>query len=186
VPVNDHARLTVEAVRARRWECVRLRPQEKKPDGARWQITSNADTVAAWFERGDNVGLVCHERTGVAVIDPDDVVAWTEMTSRDELGPPCRPWVVTGSGRLHFYIAWVPGLPAKLTWRDQIIGEIQRGPGWQQVVLPGSIHPDTSLPYRWLIEPMAALVEPIDPVADPLPRLRGLWPAFLGVDSHVD
>jgi hypothetical protein len=28
------------------------------------------DVVAAWFEAGFNVGIVCHERTGVAILDP--------------------------------------------------------------------------------------------------------------------
>jgi hypothetical protein len=31
--------------------------------------------VADWFAAGANVGLVCHERTGVVVLDPDHVLA---------------------------------------------------------------------------------------------------------------
>jgi hypothetical protein len=51
---------------------------------------------------------------------------------------------------VHSYINWEP-LPAKIVWCGEIVGEIQRGPGWQQVVLPGGVHPDTGLPYRWMI-----------------------------------
>jgi hypothetical protein len=173
--MNPDAALTVEAVRARGWECVRLRPGGKKPDGARWQVTKDADTVASWFKAGANVGLVCHQRTGVAVLDPDDSVKWAHMV--DELGQPGRPWVITGSGKLHYYVTWEP-LPAKIVWYGEIIGEIQRGPGWQQVVLPGSVHPDTGLPYRWITERLGILCEPIDPVHAPLPEIPGLWRAY--------
>ncbi len=171
------AELTVAAVHAKGWECVRLGPQSKKPDGPRWQVTNDPDAVAAWFHRGANVGLVCHERTGVAVLDPDEMLPWAEMI--DELGHPSLPWVITGSGKLHYYIAWTPHLPAKLIdFNNEKIGEIQRGPGMQQVVLPGSIHPN-GRPYRWISESLGDLVMPINPIADPLPRLAGIWNAYL-------
>jgi Bifunctional DNA primase/polymerase, N-terminal len=176
--MNNEARLTVEVIRARRWQCVRLCRRGKKPEAARdghWQTTTDADAVARWFASGSNVGLVCHERSGVAVLDPDQPPAWAHMI--EELGQPCLPWVLTGSGKLHYYIAWEP-LPAKIVWRNEIIGEIQRGPGQQQVVLPGSVHPVTGLTYRWIREPLGFLCEPIDPVQAPLPELPGLWRAF--------
>jgi hypothetical protein len=179
--VNADAELTVQAVRARGCECVRLAPRSKKPDGPRWQMTKDSDTIAGWFEAGANVGLICHQRTGVAVLDPDDILAWADMI--DTLGQPCLPWVLTGSGKLHYYVQWEPELPAKLIWAREIVGEIQRGPGWQQVVLPGSVHPDTGLPYRWITERLGVLCEPINPVSDPLPRLNGEWLAYLR--SHV-
>lgn len=170
------AELTVAAIRARGWECVRLGRRTKKPDGPRWQISRDAEEVASWFAAGSNVGLICHERTGVAVLDPDDLLGWADMI--DTLGQPCLPWVVTGSGKLHYYVQWEPDLPAKLTWRGEVIGEIQRGPGLQQVVLPGSVHPNGTR-YRWITDSLGQLVEPIDPVADPLPRLPSLWLAYL-------
>jgi hypothetical protein len=178
--VNDDARLTVDVVRARKWECVRLRPREKKPAGARWQVTTDADIVASWFAAGANVGLVCHERNGVAVLDPDALLPWADMI--DCLGQPSLPWVITGSGKLHYYIQWVPDLPAKLMWDDEIVGEVQRGPGQQQVVLPGSVHPSGGS-YKWITESFGWLVEPIHPVRDPLPKLTGEWLAYLR--SHV-
>jgi hypothetical protein len=177
---------TPEIVRARGWEVVRLRG--KKPVGAHWQTTKDADEVAAWLAAGDNIGLVCHERTGVAVLDPDDSLAWADMI--DTLGQPSLPWVVTGSGRLHYYIRWTPDLPAKLTWRGEtagtikVIGEIQRGPGQQQVVMPPSVHPTTGLPYCWIDEAFEALCEPINPLTDPLPELPGLWLAYLRHEAY--
>ena len=172
--------LTVAAVRAKGWEVVRLAPRTKKPDGPRWQRTKDAVEVARWFNAGANVGLVCHEQTGVVVLDPDDVLAWADMI--DNLGQPCLPWVITGSGKLHYYVRWEPDLPAKLIWSREIVGEIQRGPGLQQVVLPGSVHPNGTR-YRWIMERFGFLCEPIDPVADPLPRLTNEWLCYLR--SHV-
>jgi hypothetical protein len=177
-----NAELTVEAVRARGWECLRLDPRKKSPPlGRPWQVTKDAAEVASWFAAGANVGLVCHQRDGIAVLDPDDVLAWADMV--DTLGQPCAPWVITGSGKLHYYVAWEPELPAKLIWGRETIGEIQRGPGHQQVVLPGSVHPDTGLRYRWITESLGVLCEPIDPINEPLPRLNGEWLAYLR--SHV-
>jgi hypothetical protein len=174
--MNADAALTVEAVRAKGWHCVRLRPRNKKPAGQRWEITTDADAVAAWFQGGANVGLVCSERTGVAVLDPDDLLGWADMI--DDLGQPCLPWAITGSGKLHYYVRWEPELPPKLIWGQEIIGELQRGPGLQQVVLPGSVHP-SGTPYRWITEALGFLCEPINPVADPLPRLNGEWLCYL-------
>lgn len=172
------AELTVAAVRAKGWECVRLAPRTKKPVGLHWQITKDADEVAAWFRAGANVGLVCHERTGVAVLDPDRI-EWADMV--DYFGQPSLPWVITGSGNLHYYIAWESCLPPKLKWDGAIIGEIQRGPGLQQVVMPGSIHPN-GRPYRWVTESLGDLVMPINPVGDPLPPLPVNWRICLSHD----
>src|SRR5262245_56889728 len=118
------AELTVAAVRAKGWEVVKLRG--KKPVGAHWQTTRDADEVARWIAERHNIGLVCHQRTGVAVLDPDKVMLWADMI--DQLGQPCQPWVITGSGRLHYYVRWAGDLPAKLTWFGEPLGEIQRGP----------------------------------------------------------
>jgi len=88
------------AMRAKGWEVVRLRG--KRPTGSHWQVTKDADEVGRWIAAGDNIGLVCHQRTGVLVLDPDEALAWAEMI--DGLGQPCAPWVITGSGRLHYYV----------------------------------------------------------------------------------
>jgi Bifunctional DNA primase/polymerase, N-terminal len=176
------AELTVAAVRAKGWEVVRLRG--KKPVGAHWRITKDAGEVGRWISAGDNIGLVCHQRTGVLVLDPDKALEWADMV--DTLGQPCAPWVITGSGRLHYYVAWTGDLPAKLTWYGKVIGEIQRGPGQQQVVLPPSRHPETGLAYRWITERLGFLCEPINPVDAPLPSLPGLWLAYLRAQTYAD
>lgn len=177
--MNDQAQLTVEVIRARRWPCVRLGGRSKKPVGPHWEITLDADQVARWFEAGQNVGLVCGEQSGVVVLDPDELLGWADMV--DTLGQPSLPWMLTGSGKLHYPVRWEPELPAKLIWAREVIGEVQRGPN-QQVVLPGSTHP-TGGTYRWITEALGILCEPIDPVHDPLPQLPGEWLAFLR--SHV-
>jgi hypothetical protein len=176
------AALTVEVVRVRGWHCVRLAPRQKVPAGRRWDISHDADTVARWFTRGFNVGLVCGKPSGVAVLDPDKPLLWADMI--EALGQPSLPWALTGSGRLHYYIAWCDLLPAKLIWNRQIVGEIQRGPGLQQVVLPGSVHPNGS-GYRWITDRLGFLCEPIDPVHDPLPDIGGYWGAYLFHDAHM-
>jgi len=168
------AELTIAAVRARGWQVVKLRG--KKPIGRHWEITADADKVARWISAGHNIGLVCGPYTGVVVLDPD-CVEWADML--DTLEQPCFPWVITGSGRLHYYVQWEPDLPAKLMWHGGIIGEIQRGPGQQQVVMPPSIHPATGARYRWVTESLGCLCEPVNPVTDDLPKLPGLWLAYL-------
>jgi len=174
--VNTDAALSVAAVEVKDWECVQLAPRSKKPIGRHWMVTKDVSQVAAWFQAGFNVGLVCHERTGVAVLDPDELLEWADMV--DILGQPCLPWVLTGSDRLHYYVQWEADLPPKLTWHATVIGEIQRGPGQQQVVLPGSVHPNGHR-YRWITERLGFLCEPIDPVHDPLPALPWTWRAYL-------
>lgn len=162
------ADLTLGMVDQRRLEVVLLAPRDKKPSsGRRWQVTRDPRGVEQHLHSGGNLGLVAGERNGVAILDPDELLCWADMI--DALGQPCDPWVETGRGRLHYYIAWEPGLPAKLTWHGVIIGEIQRGPGQQQAVIPPSIHPDTGRAYRWLV----------DPRTEPLPELPGVWRAYL-------
>ena len=172
---------TLEVIRRRNWRVVLLGPRAKKPHTKEWQITTDADRAAAHLDDGGNLGLLGGKDNGLAILDPDAELPWAEMI--DCLGQPALPWTLTGSGRLHYYVAWEPDLPAKLTWNGVIIGEIQRGPGLQQVVIPPSIHPTTGLRYRWITESLPALVEAIDPVHDPLPRLPGVWLAYLR--SHV-
>jgi hypothetical protein len=164
---------TLAAVATRDWEFVLLRPRDKKPAGAHWQVSCDAHDIGEHLERGGNLGLVTHERTGLAIIDPDELLCWADMI--DTLGQPCAPWVETGRGRLHYYITWEPGLPAKLVWHGVVIGEIQRGPGLQQAVIPPSVHPTTGKPYRWLV----------DPVTEPLAELPGEWRAYLHGRSYA-
>jgi Bifunctional DNA primase/polymerase, N-terminal len=103
--------LQLAAIERRRIDVVLLAPREKKPPlGRRWQITSERDVAERHLRSGGNLGLVAGERNGLAILDPDELLCWADMI--DTLGQPCLPWVETGSGKLHYYIAWEPGLPA--------------------------------------------------------------------------
>ena len=162
------AELTLAMIEQRRWQVVLLAPREKKPPlGRRWQVTNDPRVAGRHLRADGNLGIVAGQPNGLAVLDPDELLCWADMI--DTLGQPCAPWVETGRGRLHYYVAWELDLPAKLTWQAIIIGEIQRGPGQQQAVIPPSVHPNTGRPYRWLV----------DPAAEPLPELPGLWRAYL-------
>jgi hypothetical protein len=172
--LSVQAEMTVEVVRVRGWQCVLLGPRSKRPTGGEsWVTTTDARRVAQWFADAYNVGLCCGSST-IAALDPDDMLEWADAI--DTLGPPALPWVKTGSGKLHYYVHWMPELPAKLIWNDTLIGELQRGPN-QQVVLPGSLHPSGG-EYRWITDRLG-LVEPVNPVSDPLPTLPGEWLAHL-------
>lgn len=136
---------TLRAITAHSWTVVLLAPRLKKPAGAAWQMTRNLSEVRRHLGEGGNLGLVCGSVSSVAVLDFDDLVLTREMF--DELGPlPIT--VVTGSGKWHVYVHWLPDLPAKIKWHGKLVGEVQRGPN-QQVVMPPSIHPDTGKPYTW-------------------------------------
>ena len=117
--------------------------------------------------------MIANETSGVAILDPDELLLWADMV--DCLESPGAPLVETGRGRLHYWAAWVPGLPAKLSWRGVVIGEIQRGPGLQHCCIPPTIHPDTGKPYRWIA----------DPLTTPLLTLPGIWLAYLRAEAHA-
>jgi Bifunctional DNA primase/polymerase, N-terminal len=171
--VTDAER-TLTMIERRQVDVVLLAPREKKPPaGRRWQVTHDRRVAERHLRGAGNLGLVAGEQNRLAILDPDELLCWADMI--DSLGQPCAPWVETGRGRLHYYIAWEPGLPAKLVWHGVIIGEIQRGPGLQQAVIPPSTHPDTGRPYRWLV----------DPVTEPLPELPGEWRAYLRGRSYA-
>ena len=157
--MNGDAERTLDAIRARGWWSVLLYPRTKMPAapaGESWPITIDPDVVAHHLDRGGNLGLLGGERNGLAIFDIDDPDAFAEAEAT--LGPLGERWVETGSGKHHVYKRWDAGLPAKLRWHDVIIGEIQRGPGLQQVVIPPSIHPDTGRRYRWLVAPATAVL----------------------------
>jgi putative DNA primase/helicase len=158
---------TIETVRRRGWSLVKLGIKTKVPIGKHWETTTDADQVARWLDTGHNLGLVCHQDTGIAVLDADVMLPWADMI--EALGQPAAAWTLTGRGKLHYFIRWAPDLPAKLEWLGVKIGEIQRGPGLQQIVIPPSVHPDTGKSYEWLV----------DPRTQPLEPLPGLWRAYL-------
>ncbi len=165
---------TLLALESRPWECLLNGPLLKYPITEHWIVTRDIPRIVNHVTRdGGNLGLVCHERNRVMVLDPDKLDLWREMT--DELGEPGKPWVQTGSKKLHYYTQWLPHMPAKLIWKGQIVGEIQRGntipgknEGQQQVVAPPSTHPNGSR-YEWLVDPTTEPLEPLPPI----------WQAYL-------
>ena len=171
--------LTTSAMIVHGWRIVLLSPRSKRPAGTNWQITTDPRAVKHHLHHGGNIGLVCGPESGVVVLDFDKPGVLAEICT--ELGP-VLPWVRTGSGKYHAYFKWEDGLPAKIMWRGEKVGEVQRGPSLQQVVTCPSIHPDTGLPYTWLEDPR-----------QPLPVLPEAWrhhlcseevPAFIPVGDR--
>lgn len=166
-PDTDDQELTLRAVEPRGWMIVLLGQLSKRPTGSTWTTTTKPETIRRHLNDGGNIGLVCGPTSGVAVADFDDIQAAREMVRA--LGR-LTPWVRTGSGKIHCYLRWTPGLPAKLRWKGRIIGELQRGPAdaeghnLQQVVIPPSIHPDTRQAYRWLVDPAGETLAPLPEV----------------------
>ena len=164
--------LTLAAVALHGWRVVLLGTRSKRPNSKPWNITRDVDVIRRHVKRGGNIGLVCGPTSGVAVPDGDDLDRMRAMFAA--LGA-LAVWVETGSGKWHCYVAWEPNLPAKLMWQGRKVGEVQRGgigsdgqPVLQHVVLPPSIHPDTSRAYRWLVDP-----------SSPLPTLPDAWRTYL-------
>lgn len=139
-----------------------MAPKSKRPQGVHWTVLTgeNIAAIKKHLESGGNIGLVCGPDSGVAVLDFDKEGALAEMSQ--ELGVP-TPWVETGSGKLHCYVQWEESLPARILWRDERVGEIQRGPSLQHVVIPPSVHPDTNRPYKWLLDPRTSIPDPLLP-----------------------
>ncbi len=164
---------TAEAIKAKGWKGVLLRPKSKSPAGKHWQITDDPVVIGRCNGHNGNLGIVEGPEYGLAVADIDNVDVFSDLVGL--LGEPGKAWVQTGRGGLHYYFKWEPGLPAKLHFAGKKIGEIQRGSetengtGLQQVVAPPSIHPDTGKPYTWLV----------NPVTEPLRPLPDVWCAYL-------
>jgi hypothetical protein len=170
-------RQTLDAIEVRGWLVVLLQPRSKRPAGVTWNMTRDPGRIEAHVTRGGNIGLVCGPDSGVAVPDFDQIEAARALFQK--LGP-LAAWVESRPGRSHSYVRWEPGLPAKLRWQGQIVGELQRGServgvlSHQQVVLPPSIHPETGHPYRWLV----------DPTKEPLLALPASWKSHLGKETE--
>jgi AAA domain/Bifunctional DNA primase/polymerase, N-terminal len=147
--------LTLEAIPVRHWRIVLLGELRKMPVTDTWQITDDLATIGRHLEADSNIGLVAGEASGVVIVDNDKPDLFRAMEAA--LGPLGRPWVRTGSGKDHRYLAWEPGLPAVLMWQGQRVGEIKRGgtlaaPVHEQAVMPPSLHPDGPA-YEWLVDP---------------------------------
>jgi hypothetical protein len=153
--------MTLDAIEKHRWKIVLLHGRTKRPQGQTWVVVDNAAAVRYHFLQGGNIGLVCGPDSGVAALDFDVDGAMALMAT--SLGG-LQSWVQTRKGT-HCYVKWQDKLPARIMWNGQKMGEVQRGPSLQHVVIPPSINPDSQKPYLWLV----------DPSKTPLPDLPDGW-----------
>lgn len=118
----------------------------KKPVERSWTTRppSTETHVRQWIEKGHNLGLRTGHASKITVIDDDS----EDGAGARALDLPATVTVVTGSGRRHYYFVSpqtrLGNSASKLHDRVDV-----RGDGGQ-VVFPGSIHPNTGQPYRWL------------------------------------
>jgi P4 family phage/plasmid primase-like protien len=133
----------------------------KRPIDAQWtkRLYKNAETLLDLKAKGRNAGL--RIPPNVYVLDVDKLTKKGERgllslrILRDnlqfEFGTDLlkgRHCVVTGSGGRHLYGTIPEGLPTIATLRDYPGVQVRRV--GNQVVLPGSIHPDTGQLYRFV------------------------------------
>jgi hypothetical protein len=160
--MNNDLDRTLQAITTHSWRVVLLERGQKRPvAGVPWQITSDLNTVRAHLASGCGVGLVCGE-SRIAVLDFDDMAAYQEMAAR--LGP-IKPWSTSPSGGVHCYFKAADGLPAKIHWNGQTVGEVQRGTRQHVVMAPSPYpgKPAKGVPpggyYAWLVDPRGDLPE---------------------------
>lgn len=123
---------------------------QKKPEGRRWSTDANYPfdhaVLAGYLAEGHNYGVL----TGVGclvVLDVDDITRLQALGIIDQL--PETFAVRTGRGGLHFYFL-CPGLQDKIILEDPELKDCEGDPLHlgelqalgQQVVGPGSIHPN--------------------------------------------
>lgn len=168
----------LDAIELHKWHIVLLAARAKRPVGLKWQVTTEPSIAKSHLGYGGNIGLVCGPDSGVAVLDFDNNQAMVEMF---ESIAPLHIWVMTGSDKAHCYIRWEENLPAKITWKGAVIGEIQRGPVLgksgavlQHVVMPPSIHPN-GRPYVWAGDPI-----------QPVPDLLDEWRKYFSEEQVPD
>jgi hypothetical protein len=156
------------------WRLVWCRSDRKAPfvpiKGAPWIVTDDRHQVRAWLDGGRNVGLVGSEETELAILDIDDPTGFADLVR--VLGPLGTPTVHTASGKVHFYVAWEPGIPGTVIGlHGEVIGEPRRGgmvagapPRQQMGICPPSRYAGGA--YRFA---------PGVDLTAPLPRLPDPW-----------
>ena len=164
---------------ARGWQVVPIKPGEKRPSINQWteKATDDADLLAAWWRQHPThgVGIATGPRSGIWVLDVDgDTGKDTLKRLEAEHGElPHTYTVATGSGGLHYYWRWVPGLDVRNDASKRLGPCLDvRGDGGQ-VVAPPTTHPNGT-PYRWTHgdEPVDApgwlldLLRPVDDLRD--------------------
>ncbi len=146
------------------WRIQPLRPRKKSPVLCAWPQHCYCEVeavVAAWrYAPESNIGLITGPHPNVA----DTLVAFDcdgdhFLQRAQAILPPTPARTISGSGHGgHMFYRWAPGVPCAATMK------LERGaPGTHEelafhgaranIVLPGSIHPDTGLRYRWVHAP---------------------------------
>lgn len=174
MPLEREAR----AAHARGWVLTQLRG--KIPTVPKWPDAPNPtlEQLTEWAGIG-NIGVLTGPRSGVIVIDVD------ERKGGDvaKLNLPPTPTVSTGGGGWHLYFRNPDG-PKIGNSTGKLGPHVDvRGAGGQ-VVLPGSVHPDTGEPYTWAAQlspedlPFAELPAHILERLRPKPAPIAARPAF--------
>lgn len=146
------------------WRIHPLWPREKRPLLRAWPqhcYREAAAVVAAWrYAPESNIGLITGPHPNVA----DTLVAFDCDGDRflqraQAILPPTPAQTISGSGHGgHMFYRWAPGVPCSATEK------LERGAAsaheelafhgtCANIVLPGSIHPDTGERYRWVHAP---------------------------------
>ncbi len=134
------------AALARNWVPLALKGKVPRQKGWQKAPTPSQETVISWAQRG-NIGIRTGSPSGIVVIDEDPQNGGDATTLNL---PPTVTAVSGGKGNgKHFYFTEVPGTEIRNSTSSLGLGIDVRGEGGQ-IVLPGAIHPDSKLPYRWL------------------------------------
>ena len=141
--VNETLVEEVASAIQRGWALTPLNGKKAFLEGWTNGPPAQLDEIQGWVFSGHNIGVRTGRASGIIVVDYDE----TDEGFAEEWGlPPC-PTVITGSGKRHFFFK----APAEdvISWdgRPKIAVEL-KGKG-KQVVLAGSIHPETRNTYRW-------------------------------------
>ena len=138
---------------------ILLAPKLKRPPERQFPITTDPSEILKHLDQGGNVGILGGP---IAILDFDDLSLLTDMYLK--LGA-LDPTVRSPSGGLHCYVKPF-GKPARIKWKSQLVGEIQRGEK-QYVVSPPSFFDNKG--YTWLWK------DPEQPISNlPLPWLQYL------------
>ncbi|WOJ95794.1 bifunctional DNA primase/polymerase [Congregibacter brevis] len=121
----------------------------KRPVKKAWTEAKlyRADTARQWLQKGQNVGMVTGNDSGVVVIDIDPRnggdLSLYELQETIGALPETRT-VVTGGGGLHFYFKCYEGAESRKPF-DGIDFQAEK----RCVAIPPSVHPETGVLYEW-------------------------------------
>ncbi|MEM1451086.1 MAG: bifunctional DNA primase/polymerase [Planctomycetota bacterium] len=146
------------------WALTPLRGKRPQLKGWQERPVASEEEVFGWIDEGYNLGVRTGSVSGIVVLDDDTgTQAGAKYFGLDKIETVTAE---TSPGKRHYYFALPEGVTignsvGKLfsmldpsgaldaRGRPKMVGLDVRGDGGQ-VVLTGSIHPDSGRPYRWL------------------------------------